>query len=206
MARRRHPRAKRRHRPALPINHSRTRLCSLRATRRPWSIWNGCSPMDTAAARHGAATDTSESRWPACPTRSRQAAGRGRNREGRHGGDRGAAGQGATGYPASGRATRPAGGPPTGRLEVLRAWPARCGQQARERTEQPRRSVRPLVHALERPACALIGTAHPYDTRRQRIVISGATRARVSHHCAIRPVVAVMRMADALAPNLLETR
>jgi hypothetical protein len=37
-------------------------------------------------------------------------------------------------------------------------------------------------------------------------VISGATRARVSHHCAIRPVVAVMRMADALAPNLLETR
>jgi hypothetical protein len=36
----------------------------------------------------------------------------------------------ATGYPASGRATRPAGGPPPGRLEVLRAWPERSNLAA----------------------------------------------------------------------------
>lgn len=69
-----------------PLTHPTARPCSPRATARPWSIWNGCSPMGIAAVQPGAGTAPYASRWPACRTRSRRAAGPGGTRGVRHGG------------------------------------------------------------------------------------------------------------------------
>ena len=71
---------------AQPTNDPGTRPPSPRVARRLWSIWNGCSPMGIAAVQPGAGTAPYASRWPACRTRSRRAAGPGGTRGVRHGG------------------------------------------------------------------------------------------------------------------------